>query len=119
MRTLLVPFLSLTMIIRRMTASSDEGYNISQRLLMKKKNTKTMCERIPESYDVYLEALQEIYSSTNIDQTCAAQHLKCGWPMIESSTSDLPLYVFVVGMEGSGHHLWDGILKGVLDCNWV
>jgi hypothetical protein len=116
-----VPLFCLTTTILSSKSYTNEGYNISSRNLMKKKNIiKKNCEKIPESYDRYLETLQEIYSNTNIEDTCASHHLKCGWPMTHRvSTNDLPLYVFVIGIEGSGHHLWEGILKGVLDCNWV
>jgi hypothetical protein len=89
--------------------------------LKKKKhqNLAQKCEKIPESYNSYLDILNQLFKK-NSDHTCASQHVKCGWsPRQEEESNDLPLFVFVTGIEGSGHHLWDALLTGVLDCSWV
>lgn len=104
--------LILFVLFPHIVSSILQTMNTSSRSLLSKNK---FCEKIPESYDRYLENLQHLFNEEN-DQTCVSEHLKCGWP---AEKSDLPLYVFVVGIEGTGHHLWNVILKGVLDCTWV
>jgi hypothetical protein len=53
--------------------------------------------------------------------TCLPVHQKCGWPQETfEGGKKLPLYVLVVGLEGSGHHFWTKLLNDPLfQCNWV
>ena len=104
----------------------------------KQKSMATHCTGPPvrekESFRPYLQALEAMYFTPislsgeveeeerrqkEIEQTCIPQHLKCGWAGEKREESELPLYIFALGVEGSGHHLWESILEGVLDCNWV
>lgn len=67
-------------------------------------------------YKDYFKSMKLIYNQYE-DGTCLPVQSKCGWEKINSK---LPLYVLVVGLEGSGHHLWSKLLaKPVVDCVWV
>lgn len=66
-------------------------------------------------YSKYFKALRDIYADVAIEQTCVPAYMQCGWPVVKS---DLPLLVFAVGGEGSGHHVWQTLLTNVLDCVW-
>lgn len=66
-------------------------------------------------YDKYFTAMKNIYKKSE-DETCLPVHRSCGWPKVESS---LPLFVFSIGLEGAGHHLWTELFdKPVFDCVW-
>ena len=69
-------------------------------------------------YSSYFESMKRIYPKEYIADTCIPAHNRCGWPKDEKD-SQLPLFVFAVGGEGSGHHLWQNLLTGVLNCVWV
>lgn len=115
-------FFSL-LVISSTTPLGLDAFNYTHRLLKKKKyqNLEKKCSKIPDSHQRYLEDLKILYGNTKIDQTCASQHLECGWSSRQEQemNNDLPLFVFVTGIEGTGHHLWSALLNGVLDCHWV
>lgn len=70
-------------------------------------------------YKRYFDAMHSIYSSTAIQETCLPVHKKCGWPKPRYEKK-LPLFVFSVGLEGAGHHLWTEILEQpIFDCVWT
>jgi hypothetical protein len=70
-------------------------------------------------YAHYFEDMNKIYRGQD-DGTCLPVHQKCGWPQETFGGKKLPLYVLVVGLEGSGHHFWTKLLFDPLfQCNWV
>ena len=70
-------------------------------------------------YTAYFEDMSKIYHGQD-DGTCLPLHQKCGWPRETFAGKKLPLYVLVVGLEGSGHHFWTKLLNDPLfQCNWV
>lgn len=67
----------------------------------------------------YFEEMNRIYKGRE-DETCLPVHRKCGWPKETFNGKELPLFVLVVGLEGSGHHFWTKLLKEPLfQCNWI
>jgi len=72
-----------------------------------------------ERYTNYFDDMNKIYRGQD-EGTCLPLHQKCGWPQESFKGKKLPLYVLVVGLEGSGHHFWTKLLYDPLfQCNWV
>ena len=79
--------------------------------------TDAPCDRdATSSFSPYFKSMKKILEKRYLQDTCIPAHKRCGWPR---SKSTLPLLVFAVGAEGSGHHMWQSILTGVIDCVWV
>jgi hypothetical protein len=81
--------------------------------------THLSCDANAESntqYQPYFKSMKHIFDEALMKETCIPSHKSCGWP---KEKSELPLFVFAVGAEGSGHHLWQNLLTGVMDCVWV
>lgn len=75
-------------------------------------------------YSRYFQGMKNIYRQTGLDGTCLPVHEQCGWPKIGhkkgKNGEKLPLFVFSIGLEGAGHHLWTEILqKPLFDCVWI
>lgn len=76
------------------------------------------------SYSRYFQAMRNIHRRFGTEGTCLPVHEQCGWPKSSKSVGPegqkLPLFVFSIGLEGAGHHLWTEILqKPVFDCVWI
>lgn len=69
-------------------------------------------------FQSYFSGMDSIYPPQLATQTCLPIHKKCGWPRTQSQ--QLPMFVFSVGLEGAGHHLWTEIMNApVFDCVWI
>lgn len=102
------------LIYARRTFSSENSTSSESRVL-----TNLPCDNQAESnsqYEQYFKSMKRIFHKDLMKETCIPSHKSCGWP---KENGDLPLFVFAVGAEGSGHHLWQNLLTGVVDCVWV
>ena len=99
-------------------AAADDliDHNLTKRML------NTHCDSTASTnsrYANYFEDMNKIYRGQD-EGTCLPLHQKCGWPRETFGGKKLPLYVLVVGLEGSGHHFWTKLLFDPLfQCNWV
>jgi hypothetical protein len=98
------------------TADDGKQHNLTSRML------NTHCDSTApknSQYANYFEDMNKIYRGQD-EGTCLPLHQKCGWPQESFGGKKLPLYVLVVGLEGSGHHFWTKLLFDPLfQCNWV
>ena len=101
--------------------SSDSSNSSSNNRKLK----QTTCDsNNNEHLKSYFKELEFLFSNQRNEVPCLSNQLKCGWKEDEDSNknknrNNLPLFVFAIGIEGSGHHLWNSVLRGVLDCTWV
>ena len=99
------------------TVTAD-GDNRTSRLLLNKHHCDSTAPK-NSRYTNYFEDMKKIYRGQD-EGTCLPLHQKCGWPQETFGGKPLPLYVLVVGLEGSGHHFWTKLLFSPLfQCNWV
>lgn len=97
--------------------------NFNRRNLTRRALTSTQCDPTALNnarYAHYFEDMNKIYRGQD-EGTCLPVHQKCGWPQESfDGGKKFPLYVLVVGLEGSGHHFWTKLLFDPLfQCNWV
>lgn len=97
-------------------ADHAQEYNLTRRVLSSHCDSSALTN---SRYANYFQDMTKIYRGQD-DGTCLPLHHKCGWPKETFGGKKLPLYVLVVGLEGSGHHFWTKLLFDPLfQCNWV
>ena len=103
------------------TVNVGENNNNTSRNLQLINGGLSDCElssSLESSYSKYFLGMDNIYQESH-DLTCLSKHKTCGWPKAQTS-SNLPLFVLSVGLEGAGHHLWTEIVNTpVFDCVWI
>ena len=74
-----------------------------------------------EGFSQYFSSLRNIYgdsyAATGLDM-----RKDCGWSSadLRKESEKLPSFVFSVGLEGAGHHLYSELFQTpVFDCVWV
>jgi len=66
-----------------------------------------------EGVEAYFTGVDRIYGDSHAEGVCVDDNKRCGW---SPPRRDLPLLVFAVGLEGSGHQMFQYLFSGVVDC---
>lgn len=64
-------------------------------------------------FDEYFDGLSKQFCAS---PHCLDQQRVQGWRA--KKPTQLPLLVFSLGVEGTGHHMWADLLRPVVDCTW-
>lgn len=112
-------FIFLNSILCSLSYYIHDNHNVSRSLY-----DNTICDESTPSnplFKRYFDGMDAIYNKTYAETTCLPLYKKCGWPTTTHNNEEhLPLFVFSIGLEGAGHHLWTEILQQpVFDCIWT
>lgn len=115
--------LSRTFQLYAQVIENNFDFNLTVNRSLQEADESEFCDKsVSDSlkFKKYFDGLSSIYYGSKSEGTCLPVHKSCGWPKIKSASSNLPMLVLSVGLEGAGHHLWTEILDNpVVDCLWI
>ena len=122
----IVAFVLASSVCMLHLSHQETGFRVSgEKELRRQLSVHEMCDRGDgeplvgkEGFKSYFKAMKKVHKGVkHMEDNCVSYHENCGFT---KRTSDLPLLVLSVGLEGAGHHLWTEVFKQpVFDCVWT